>query len=304
MTRARSGEGAAGRAGSRRAGGHGGRSRGGWGVGVRSRRRRARRAAAGAGSAKRGRAASAWVGQVDGDVERDAAVGEDDDPVGERDRLVDVVGDEHDGRAVPLVQLLQQPVHADAGQGVEGAERLVEQQQLRLAHEGPGQGDALGLAARQRARPRPGLVGQPDLLEGGAGRGGGADDGRPMITLRSTRCHGSRRGSWNTTARRSGTRTRPSTSASRAPRTRSSVDLPEPLRPSRATNSPGADVQVEAVEHDVVAERLAQAVDDDGAAVGRRVRRTSATVIGPPPRQQPGLEEPHEGVRAAGPSVA
>ena len=75
---------------------------------------------------------------------------------------------------------------------------------------------------------------------------------------------------------------------------RSSVDLPEPLRPSRATNSPGRDAQVEAVEHDVVAERLADVVDDDGA--GRHRRRTSATVIAAPPRQQPGLEEAHEGV--------
>ncbi len=38
-------------------------------------------------------------------------------------------------------------VHADAGERIEGAEWLVEQQQFGLAHEGAGQRDPLGLAA-------------------------------------------------------------------------------------------------------------------------------------------------------------
>ena len=85
------------------------------------------------------------------------------------ERLVDVVGDEQDGRPVPAPQLEHQLVHLDAGQGVEGAERLVEQQQVGVADQGPGQRDALGLAAGERQRPGVVLVGEPDLVERRAG---------------------------------------------------------------------------------------------------------------------------------------
>ena len=91
---------------------------------------------------------------------------QDEHPVGQQDGLVDVVGDQQHGRVVPGAQLPDQVVHADAGQGVEGAEGLVQQQQLRLAHQRPGQGHPLGLAPREglgpvplvpaRGRPRPG----------------------------------------------------------------------------------------------------------------------------------------------------
>ena len=57
-------------------------------------------------------------------------------------------------------------------------------------------------------------------------------------TLRSTVRQGSRRGSWKATEVRPVTATSPLGEASRPARLRSRVDLPEPLRPSRATNSP------------------------------------------------------------------
>lgn len=63
--------------------------------------------------------------------------------------------------------------------------------------------------------------------------------GRPSKTLRHTFFHGISRGDWKATALRRGTRTVPSMSRSRPARMRSRVDLPQPLRPSRATNSPG-----------------------------------------------------------------
>ena len=102
---------------------------------------------------KRGRRAGGDA-DVDRNVEGDDAVGEHEHPVGEQDRLVDVVGHEQDRRAVPLAQARwSRRVHPDAGEGVERAERLVEQQQVGLAHQGPGQRRPLGLATGQRLRP-------------------------------------------------------------------------------------------------------------------------------------------------------
>ena len=51
------------------------------------------------------------------------------------------------------------------GQRVEGAERLVEQHQLRLPDQRPGERDPLTLAAGQRHRPRARVVAQPDLAQ-------------------------------------------------------------------------------------------------------------------------------------------
>ena len=87
--------------------------------------------------------------------------------VGERQGLVDVVGHQQDAGAVALPEVEHQAVHRDAGQRVEGAERLVEQQQLGAADERTCQRGALGLAAGERERPGLGALGQPDLVERG-----------------------------------------------------------------------------------------------------------------------------------------
>lgn len=60
----------------------------------------------------------ARVGQRDGDDRVDAARtgGHHDDPVGEEDRLVDVVGDEHDGAPVAAPGVEQGFLHPDPGQ--------------------------------------------------------------------------------------------------------------------------------------------------------------------------------------------
>ena len=63
-------------------------------------------------------------------------------------------------------QPAQEQVHADAGQGVERAERLVGQQQLRPPDQGPGQGDSLLFAARQFVRPGRLPLGQLHLRKG------------------------------------------------------------------------------------------------------------------------------------------
>ena len=89
---------------------------------------------------------------------------EDDDAVGEGVGVDGVVGDE-EADAVEGGEVAAQ-VAADvaAGAGVEGGERFVEEQQARLGRQRAGQGDALGLAAGEGARPVVGVVGEPDPL--------------------------------------------------------------------------------------------------------------------------------------------
>ena len=79
----------------------------------------------------------------------DPAVVEDGDPVAHRQRLVLVVGHEDEGDADVALQALELDLHLFAQLEVERAERLVEQEHLRLDDEGAGEGDALPLAARQ-----------------------------------------------------------------------------------------------------------------------------------------------------------
>ncbi|MNQ71881.1 hypothetical protein D3C85_865680 [compost metagenome] len=63
-----------------------------------------------------------------------------------------VMGDVHRGCAQPLVQRLDLGAHLHAQLGVEVRQRLVEQESLRLPHDGPAHGYALALAARELAR--------------------------------------------------------------------------------------------------------------------------------------------------------
>ncbi len=72
-------------------------------------------------------------------------------PVGEVQRLLDVMGDDQDGGGLGGVDLQQQVLHAQPGEGVERAEGLVQQQHLGAAGEGPGERGALGHAARDLA---------------------------------------------------------------------------------------------------------------------------------------------------------
>ena len=83
-------------------------------------------------------------GVVLGDL---GALLEDQDPVAQLDRLVDVVGDADDGLAEFLLnaqQLVLQPLPGDR---VDGAERLVHQDHRRVRRQPAGDADALLLAA-------------------------------------------------------------------------------------------------------------------------------------------------------------
>jgi hypothetical protein len=84
------------------------------------------------------------------------------------------VGHDHD-RLPGAVEAPQQPQHVGGGGAVEVAGGLVGQQQRRLVHERPGDGDTLALAAGEQGRQRLGLVGHAQLLQQrhGPAAGGG-----------------------------------------------------------------------------------------------------------------------------------
>src|SRR5262249_11960726 len=72
--------------------------------------------------------------------------------LGQVDRLVDVMGDHHDGLAGCLPQAQQFVLHHLARLGVERAERLIQQQDLWIVSKRAGDRHALFHAARQFAR--------------------------------------------------------------------------------------------------------------------------------------------------------
>ena len=179
---------------------------------------------------------------------------------------------------------------------VEGAERLVEQQQPRLGRQRAGQRHPLGLAARQRGHPATLVAGQPDELEQLAPRARRMRLGPvPACAARRPRwrrrpCAGTAGGPGTRgrcrgggAARRPGPR-RPSRPGRRRARaspaiTRSSVLLPRPLGPRSATTSPVATVSdrssstvrpleadgdvVDGQHQNVLSAPAAEAIDDE-----------------------------------------
>jgi hypothetical protein len=109
----------------------------------------------------------AWPLEGDGDVDGDARIAKDEHAVGEQDRLFDVVGDEQRRRPVTGAQVADESLHAQSGEGVESGERLVEEEELWVAHQCAGERDALGLAAGEGGGPRIGPFGEADLAERG-----------------------------------------------------------------------------------------------------------------------------------------
>ena len=81
-----------------------------------------------------------------------AAVVDDHDLVGDLEGLLLVVGHEDGGHVDLVVQPAQPVAQLLADLGVEGAERLVEQQHRRLDRQRPGQRHPLPLAAGELAR--------------------------------------------------------------------------------------------------------------------------------------------------------
>ena len=89
----------------------------------------------------------------------------DRDPVGQRERLLLVVGHVHERD--PDLELDPLELHLELAPELEvqGAERLVEQQHLRPVDERPGEGDALLLAARQLVGLAPVVAAEADELQ-------------------------------------------------------------------------------------------------------------------------------------------
>jgi hypothetical protein len=123
----------------------------------------------------------AGPGQVDGDGLADAGGRgrQDQDAVGQVDRLVDVVGDQQDREAGAVPHLEQQVLQVGPGLSVHRRERLVQQQDLGLVGEGAGDGCPLLHPARQLPRVLAALRAQADRGEGVAGQGLALGLGQP-----------------------------------------------------------------------------------------------------------------------------
>jgi hypothetical protein len=90
---------------------------------------------------------------------------QNDHPVGEKERFLDVVGDQQYSTSLLTPQVEQQPLHRRASQGVESAERLVQEQQVGAMDEGSGQGSALLLPSREHDWPIVLASGEPDRAQ-------------------------------------------------------------------------------------------------------------------------------------------
>ncbi len=90
----------------------------------------------------------------------DAAAVQDGDPVAHGERLLLVVRDVQEGDAHLLLDALELELHLLAQLQVERAERLVQQQHLRLVDDRAGQRDPLPLAAGELRGPAAAVAGQ------------------------------------------------------------------------------------------------------------------------------------------------
>ena len=88
----------------------------------------------------------------------DLAQVHDGDPVRDVPHHGQVVRNEEEGDAELVLQVVEQVDDAGLNRHVEGGDRLVEDQQLGLEHEGPGDADALALAARELVGVAVGVV--------------------------------------------------------------------------------------------------------------------------------------------------
>ena len=95
----------------------------------------------------------------------DPALVDHHDLVGDLERLLLVVGDEHGGHGHLVVQAAQPLAQLLADLGVEGTERLVEQQHLGLDRQRAGQRHPLALAAGELRRQPVGELRQVHELE-------------------------------------------------------------------------------------------------------------------------------------------
>ena len=176
-------------------------------------------------------------------------------------RLLDVVGDHQHRLHRQLAvgpQVDQVGAQRLGGQHVQRAERLVHQQQVGVHHQRARQPDALAHAAGEflrdrRSQTRPGRSGRSPLRPALPARPAGTPRASsPSSTFSCTVSQGNSAKLWNTMATPSAGpltgvprhSTSPEVGRSRPETIRSSVDLPEPDRPSSATISPSRSVRL------------------------------------------------------------
>ena len=96
----------------------------------------------------------------------DAPPVHDRDPRAQEPHHGEVVGDEEEGKVVLALELEQEIQHLRLDRDVEGRDGLVEDDEARLGREGPGDRDALALAAGHLGRTAAQELGaEPDELE-------------------------------------------------------------------------------------------------------------------------------------------
>jgi hypothetical protein len=103
--------------------------------------------------------------QLDHLVEGDTPFLDQQDAIGQRHRLGDIVRHQHRGERVLAPDLLDQALHLDTRQGIQGTQGFVEQQQARAMDQRTRQRDALPLAPGKTARPLVGAVGKANLRQ-------------------------------------------------------------------------------------------------------------------------------------------
>ena len=122
---------------------------------------------------------------------QDAADVEDRDAVAHLDRLLDVVGDEHDRLAHLVLEAQELVLEPHSGDGVDGAEGLVHEQHGRVGCQRPSDADALALPARELGRIAAAVVAgssptrsrSSSTRVGDAGRGPSRAGGAPFPTF-------------------------------------------------------------------------------------------------------------------------
>jgi hypothetical protein len=94
-----------------------------------------------------------------------APVLDDDEPVGQHERVERVVRDEQRRPRMLREVALQLGARLQPRPGIQRGQRFIEQQQIRLYGESPGQRHPLRLASGELPGLRPGLLGQPDAAQ-------------------------------------------------------------------------------------------------------------------------------------------
>ena len=198
----------------------------------------------------------------------DAPVAEQHEPAREERRLGEVVRDEHHRLAELAEDAAQVLLQVGARERVERAERLVEEEDLRLEEERAHEPHALRLTAGElageaRERVRREARERGELARAGAAiRAGSQRRWRATIDALSAavRC-GKSPPPWTTypmrrrsasSSPRTGSpakRTSPASGATRPSRSRRSVDFPEPLSPMSATVSPRPHREIDRADH-------------------------------------------------------